>query len=310
MASSVVPAGRGQPAMSAGVRAGACRGPGRGIRLVVQADDFGSSRGVNAAVLRAHREGILTGAGLMVTGDAAEEAAGMARENPSLGVGLHLALACARSLLGPVRAPGLADSGGRLASSPVAAGFRYFLRPGLRRELAGEIEAQMRRFVELGLAPGHLDGHCNLHLHPTVLGILRGLGPAWGLQTLRLTRDPLRMNLRLARGRWGYRVSHALVFGVLSALARPSLARAGVTHVDRVFGLLQNDRMDEGYLLRLIARLGDGTFEVYAHPDEGPHGHETEALCSPRVRAMVAARGIRLVRYADLAGTRGGGIMP
>ena len=302
MASSVVPAGRGEPA-------GAGSGGVRGIRLVVQADDFGASRGANAAVLRAHKGGILTGAGLMVTGDAVEEAACMARGNPTLGVGLHLALACARSLLGPVRAPGLAGPGGWLAASPVAAGFRYFLRPGLRRELAGEIEAQMRRFVELGLAPGHLDGHCNLHLHPTVLGILRGLGPAWGLRTLRLTRDPLRMNLRLARGRWGYRVSHALVFGVLSALARPGLARAGVAHVDRVFGLLQSDRMDEGYLLRLLDGLGDGTFEVYAHPDEGPHRHETEALCSPRVRALVVARGIRLVRYADLACARDGGIM-
>lgn len=272
----------------------------QGIRLVVNADDFGSSRGANAAVLRAHREGILTSASLMVTGEAAEEAAAMARANPSLGVGLHLALACARSLLGPARVPGLAGPGGHLASSPVAAGFRYFFLPGLRRQLADEIGAQMARFVELGLVPGHLDGHCNLHLHPTVAGLVRERGPAWGLRTFRLTRDPLRLNLRIARGRLPYRVSHALVFGVLSALARPWLRRAGIGHVDRVFGLLQNDHMHEEYLVRLLSAIGPGAFEVYAHPDDGPGRHEADALCSPRVRALVGERGIRLVRHADL----------
>jgi len=270
------------------------------IRLVVNADDFGSSPGANAAVLRSHRDGILTSASLMVSGAAAAEAAEIARAHPAMGVGLHLALACARPVLGPARIPGLVGRDGGLASSPVTAGFRFFFLPGLRRQLVEEIEAQVRRFAELGLAPGHLDGHCNLHLHPVVLGALRRGARAWGLRTTRLTRDPLRLNLALAGGRLASRVSHALVYRVLCALARPGLRRAGVRHVDRVFGLLQNDHLDEEYLLRLIARLGPGDFEVYGHPDEGPHRHETEALCSPCVRRAVEERGIRLVRYADL----------
>lgn len=272
----------------------------RDIRLVVNADDFGSSPGANAAILRAHRDGILTSASLMVSGDAAGEAAEMARAHPTLGVGLHLALACARPVLGPARIPGLVGRDGGLASSPVTAGLRFFFLPGLRRQLAEEIGAQVRRFTELGLAPGHLDGHCNLHLHPTVFGALRQNARAWGLRTMRLTRDPLRLNLALASGRLAYRVSHAAVYRVLCALARPSLGKAGIRHVDRVFGLLQNDHLDERYLLRLIARLGPGDFEVYGHPDEGTHRHETDALCSARVRRAVEERGVRLVRYRDL----------
>jgi len=277
-------------------------GSSAGMRLVVNADDFGSSAGANAAILRAHREGILTSASLMVSGAAAAEAADMARANPGLGVGLHLALACASPVLDASRIPGLVGRDGRLPASPVAAGLRFFFLPGLRRQLAEEIEAQVRRFSELGLAPGHMDGHCNIHLHPTVLGVLRRRAGAWGMRTMRLTRDPLRLNLRLDRGRWAYRVSHALVYRVLCALARPALRQAGLRHVDRVFGLLQNDHLDEDYLLRLLPRLGPGDFEVYGHPDDGPHRHETDALCSPRVRRLVGKLGIRLVRYNDLGG--------
>lgn len=71
------------------------------IRLVVNADDFGSSPGANTAVLRSHRDGILTSASLLVSGDAAVEAAEIARAHPALGVGLHLALACARPSSAP-----------------------------------------------------------------------------------------------------------------------------------------------------------------------------------------------------------------
>src|SRR5271157_1529204 len=79
-------------------------------RLIVNADDFGRSESINQAVIRAHREGILTTASLMVNEPAAEQAARLARENPGLGVGLHLALVCGAAALAPARIPHLADA--------------------------------------------------------------------------------------------------------------------------------------------------------------------------------------------------------
>ncbi|PYI83222.1 MAG: hopanoid biosynthesis associated protein HpnK, partial [Verrucomicrobia bacterium] len=70
-------------------------------RLIVNADDFGRSHSINQAVVRAHREGILTSASLMVNEAAAEEAAALAREHPQLGVGLHLTLVCGSSASPP-----------------------------------------------------------------------------------------------------------------------------------------------------------------------------------------------------------------
>src|SRR4051794_25071988 len=82
--------------------------PGR-RRLIVNADDFGRSANINCAVVRAHLEGILTTASLMVNEQGSDEAITLARENPRLGIGLHLTLLCGHSALPPERIPGLVD---------------------------------------------------------------------------------------------------------------------------------------------------------------------------------------------------------
>lgn len=271
-------------------------------RLIVNADDFGLSAEVNEAVLRAHREGILTTASLMVNGPAATSAIALAREHPRLGVGLHLVLILGRAALPPVAIPGLVDARGEFGRQAVAVGLRYFLKRSLRRQLGAEIAAQFERFQATGLALDHVNGHLNLHLHPTVFRLLMNRSHA-GLGArlrMRLTRDPFRLNAQIASGAWAYRLSHAVIFTLLSAWARPQLRRGKVAHPDRVFGLLQNGRMDERFVQRLLARLPPGDSELYSHPSLTQFKHEFEALTSPGIRAAVAEHGIQLIRYQDL----------
>src|SRR5512140_2864174 len=166
-------------------------------RLIVNADDFGKSESVNEAVLRAHREGVLTTASLMVNEPACAAAVQIARENPRLGVGLHLTLLCGRSALPPRDIPGLVDSEGNFTNNPAGAGFRYFFSSGLRPQLRAEIHAQFEKFRATGLSLDHVNGHLHLHLHPTVLAILTEDADALGIRRARLTFDPLRLNLRL-----------------------------------------------------------------------------------------------------------------
>src|SRR6266481_193026 len=115
-------------------------------RLIVNADDFGRSRGINAAVIRAHREGILTTASLMVNEVATDEAVTLARENPRLGVGLHLTLLCGHPALTGKEIPGLLNGDGCFRDNPVSAGFRYFFNRCLRAQLRAEIHAQFEKF--------------------------------------------------------------------------------------------------------------------------------------------------------------------
>ena len=269
-------------------------------RLVVNADDFGRSASINQAVIRAHREGILTTASLMVNEPAQEEAVALARENPRLGVGLHLTLLCGHSALPPERIPGLVSAEKEFTASPVRAGFQYFFQRSLREQLRQEIHAQFQRFRVTRLPLDHVNGHLHLHLHPTVFRLLMEDAALLGIERLRLTFDPFRLNLRLASGHLVYRALHAIIFNRLAGRARSALRERGIRHTQAVFGLLQNARVDEGYVSRLLPSLPPGDSELYSHPSLDEFKNEFDALISPRVREQVETQGIRLIRYQDL----------
>jgi chitin disaccharide deacetylase len=269
-------------------------------RLIVNADDFGRSESINQAVLRAHREGILTTASLMVNEAAAEQAVQFARANPKLGVGLHLTLVCGAAALPPEWIPHLAGTRGRFSDHPAAAGWRYFFSASCQAELQAEIEAQVAKFHATGLPLDHLNGHLHLHLHPVVLGILMNNAERWGIRAMRLTRDPFFLNARLAAGSWAYRLSHAAIFSLLSARARRALARRNIRHTAAVFGLLQNARVDAAYVEKLLPRLPAGDSELYSHPSLDQFKNELDALINPTIRCLPQQLGIRLIRYQDL----------
>lgn len=270
------------------------------IRLIVNADDFGLSHGTNRAVVKAHREGILTSTSLMVNGDAANNALLLARETPTLAVGIHLTLVRGKSTLKPSEIIGVVNQRFEFDESPVRAGFRYYFNHELDHFLKQEIDAQFREFRTAGLQLDHVNGHLHFHLHPTIFAHLKRHYKAWGITTMRLTREPLLINLRLAFGHYFYRFSHSFIFDQLSSSAAPSLERRGIKHTDYTFGLMQNGRLTEKYLLRLIENLWPGTFEIFCHPDEDEHEHELAALLSPRVKELIRQRGIELIRYSDL----------
>ena len=269
-------------------------------RLIVNADDFGRSHSINQAVVRAHREGILTTASLMVNEPGLDEAVALAKQNPKLGVGLHLTLLCAHSALPPEKIPGLVNARGEFSNNPVGAGFRYFFNRSLREPLRAEIHAQFARFHATGLPLDHVDGHLHLHLHPVVFGILMEDAEKLGIRHLRFTRDCLARSRRMARGRWFYRVSHAAIHQWLSRRAREPLRQRGIKHAQITFGLLQDSHVDEEYVLKLLPELPPGDSELYSHPSLDEFRHEFDALVSPRVKELVKKLGIELIRYQDL----------
>ena len=269
-------------------------------RLIVNADDFGRSASINEAVIRAHREGILTTTSLMVNEEGCPEAVRLAQENPKLGVGLHLTLICGRAALAPAEIPGLVDAQGRFNSNPVSTGYRYFARKDLHAQLEAEIAAQFRKFQATGLKLDHVNGHLHLHLHPTVFKILMDHAREWQIQHMRLSYDPFWLNVSLAKGRWLYRLAHALVFGRLCPRSRRVLDQRGIKYAPVVFGMLQDSHVDESFVLKLLPRLPTGDSELYCHPSLGQFKHEFDALVSANVRALVSELNLQLIRYQDL----------
>jgi hopanoid biosynthesis associated protein HpnK len=269
-------------------------------RLVVNADDFGRSQSINQAVGRAHREGILTSASLMINEPFADEAVTLARANPGLGVGLHLTLVCGASALPHEKIPRLVDARRQFSCHPVITGWRCFASAKCRAQLRLEIAAQFEKFHATGLPLDHVNGHLNFHLHPAVFDILMENARRWGITALRLTDDWFGLNARLASGKWFYRMSHAVIFNGLSARARPVLDIKGIRHTRVVFGLLQNARVDEAFVARLLPALPPGDSELYSHPSLDQSRNEFDALVNPTFKTVAAQLGIQLIRYQDL----------
>jgi hopanoid biosynthesis associated protein HpnK len=281
-------------------------------QLIITSDDFGLSSGVNRAVEQAWREGVLTCASIMPGGAAFEEALEIARRNPGLQVGLHLTLVQSRPVLPPEEIPGLVDARGNFSDNPVAAGMRYFFDKGLRSQLEREIEAQIVRVRDAGIRLSHIDGHLNIHLHPTVFSILAELMPRYGITSMRLSRERLTHNLRFDRQRVVGKAVERIIFGALAAHARPELDRRGIRYADEVKGVLNSGCMTERYILNILDGLGDGLTEIYFHPGCLPdaeitrsmpnyrHQDELAAITSPAVRQKLKALRIAVRDYSGV----------
>ena len=213
-----------------------------------------------------------------------------------------MTLLCGHSALPPEQIPGLVNARGEFTNNPAGAGFRYFFDSvACVNRCAREIHAQFENFRATGLPLDHVNGHLHLHLHPTSCsGILMADTDQLGIKHMRLTFDPLWPNLRAASGHLAYRALHVAIFHPLSARARPALAQRGIRHTQAVFGLLQNARVDEAYVTRLLPLLPAGDSELYSHPSLDEFKNEFDALISPIVREQVKQLGIKLIRYQDL----------
>lgn len=268
--------------------------------LIITADDFGLHVSVNRAVERAHREGVLSAASLMVAAPAADDAIARARACPGLRVGLHLVLADGQAILPRDAIPDLVDAHGRFGGRMAYDGARFFFLPELRRQLAAEIHAQFKAFAASGLALDHVNAHKHFHLHPTILSLMIDIGRPFGLRAIRLPRD----------------TGMPLLLQPWLALLRRKLAAAGIAHNDYMVGMEHSGKFDEAILLETLAHLPEeGVVEIYLHPalisgagigasmPAYRHADEFAALISPRVRLALdrlRRRGFRLGGFTDL----------
>jgi chitin disaccharide deacetylase len=276
-------------------------------RLVICADDFGLDIAVNEAVERAHRDGILSTASLMVGAPAAADAVARARRMPGLRVGLHLVLIDGHAVLTAAELRGLVRDNGRFDDNQLRAAFRYFFTPGIRKRLAAEIRAQLDAFRATGLALDHVNAHKHMHLHPTVARLMVEIGREYSMRAVRLPAEPVAVLRRAFRAE-----RHAGPPGFAVAALRRRLRRAGIACNDHVFGIAWSGAVTEARLLELLPHLPDGVSEIYFHPAAERtaalaaampgyrHTEELAALISPHVRRRIEELNIRLMTYGEL----------
>jgi hopanoid biosynthesis associated protein HpnK len=266
--------------------------------LVITADDFGMSPAVNEAVERAHQDGVLTAASLMVSGAAAREAVAIARRLPTLRVGLHLVLLEGRPTLRPQQIPDLVQPNGHLRSDMVRLAFEFAGKPDMRRQLKREIAAQFAAFARIGLPLDHVNAHKHFHMHPLIAAQVIEVGRQFGMPALRVPREP----------------GHAMAPGCAVLLAQAR--RASLVTPDAVLGLRWTGQMTRERMLAAVEHLPDGMVEIYTHPatsDSFPgsargyrYRDELAALVDRDVIAAVKCSRRSTGGYADAAAARPG----
>lgn len=287
--------------------------------LIINADDFGYSNTVNEAVLRAHSEGVLTSASLMVAEAGFDHAVEIARCAPALGVGLHVALTVDHALL-PVRdLPDIVDAQGRFGGDPFKAALKYFFGPSAKRQVRREMEAQFARFASTGLPWSHVDGHQHFHMQVVAWDALLDLCDAYGVHRVRVPREELRAHLRVKGARPDLNTVATLALRAVCRRnlrvlkERRTLGGKPIFTCERVYGQLQTGNMNTEYTLGLLARLTARTNEIYFHPGT-THAHalpageqrdgirdvELRALLDPAVRNKIEALGLRPGTYAQV----------
>jgi hopanoid biosynthesis associated protein HpnK len=278
----------------------------RAPELIITGDDFGSSISVNRAILKAHREGVLTHASLMVNEDAASDAISIAKSNPGLSVGLHLVLVLGRTALPHMSISHIADRSGQFSKSPFKAGVHYYFSRAARDEIRREMRAQFEQFARSGLPFSHVDGHNHLHMHPVIFEELVKLCEQFRVKRIRMVSGEV-----VTKGKTSLSpsVASSLLGGVFDLLARSATRELAASNAQvpsiRVYGLAATGKINETYLEELIQSLDLVDTEIYLHPlvsdasqrelSLNPNGpRELDALLAPRVRAAIESKGFRL----------------
>lgn len=271
------------------------------IRLVINADDLGLHPRIDEGIFTAHADGVVTSATLLATGPVAHEAVRRARLQ-RLPLGLHLCLTTHLTPAAPPRDVRWLAPGGRFRKNWAEFSAAWLSRLIPPEEVVLEFRAQVRRARELGASIDHLDTHQHLHLLPGMTSLVEVLAAE--------LRVPLRWPNERPSARWVLNPGAAAKTALLSALAGLKQAR-GITRVPAL-GVFESGRLNERRLLRLIDRLTPGDHELVTHPGLNPdvvpqdpawrYGWEAEltAVLSPRVKNAIAAKGVRLVSYAEL----------
>ena len=285
--------------------------------LIINADDFGLTPGVNRGIVSAFREGVLTSTTMMVNMRFFDEAVELARENSDLPVGVHLTLLWGRPVSDPVAVPSLVDDEGRFPRSLGTLGRRYLLGSLEPEHLKVEFRAQIRKFQQTGLRPTHLDTHKHVHCLPGVLRAMLSVAREFDIRRIRF---PLEQELAIQpgdqpsaprRSSWSATAKRQLI-RVLCSRNRNVLDASGIRTTDHFVGIRYQDCLNSGVLGLILNNLGSGVTELMCHPgynDEHlgeyakvpPHREqELEGLKAPQVRELVEQRSIRLMHYGEL----------
>jgi predicted glycoside hydrolase/deacetylase ChbG (UPF0249 family) len=257
------------------------------VPLLINADDFGLTPGVNRSVAELHQAGALGSATLMATGTYFDDAVRVAQANPTLEVGCHIQLVDGTPALPPAQISSLCPDGGQFRVTLTELVRDLYLGRLRATEIEAEATAQIRRLQEAGLRVSHIDTHKHTHVFPRILRALLRAAGACGIGAIRNPFEPA----------WARRATPAsslprnaavAALGVHRAAFLRLVREAGIATTSGTIGVLATGTADPAAVLRrLLAAVpqSDEVWELVCHP-----GYPDAALDRVRTR-LRASRG-------------------
>ena len=283
-------------------------------RLIINADDFGLTSGVNRAIAEGNRSGVLTSATMMANAQASAAAIDIAREQPALKTGCHIVLIDGVPI--SANLPSLTNGSARFRSS-----LKQFALAAVRKQIAAEeiqreAEAQIRKIQTRGIALTHVDSHKHTHMFPQVLRPVLRAARACGIRAVRNPFEPLRSwprSMVLGTPALWLRSAGVMAFQMFAAEFRRALTEEAMLSTDGTVGIAATGKLDQKMLLGILNALPEGTWELVCHPGYSDadlkaagtrltQSRETElaALISEETKEAIARQKIELISYADL----------
>jgi predicted glycoside hydrolase/deacetylase ChbG (UPF0249 family) len=287
-------------------------------RLIVNADDFGFTSGVNRAIVEAHTHGVVTSSTLMANGRAFAQAVQLAATNPRLSIGCHIVLIDGAPVLdaGHLRSLVSQSSGLRFRDSLKAFAARAIAGRIDPDEVTAEATAQIRKIQSAGIVVSHIDTHKHTHLFPAILRPLLRAAAACGVRAIRNPFGPclpLRSSQLLARPGLWKRYAEVRVLSRFAGKFREAVDREGFATPDGTLGILVTGSLDESLFHAISRNIPEGTWEFVCHPGYNDadldaaktrlrksRELELRVLTLPAANEVLSQEGIDLISYRDI----------
>lgn len=288
-------------------------------RLIINADDFGLTLGVNRAIEEGHAHGVVTSSTLMAASAGFADAVNIGKRHPTLSIGCHVVLTDGRPVSPPGEVPSLLD---QTNGTPVLCrSFASFVARALRgrlrtSDLRTEISAQIRKLHAAGLDVSHVDTHKHVHLFPVIFKPLLEAARECGVHAIRNPFGPVKVMLfahLMRRARLWTRYSQVSLLRDYEAAFRRTVAEAGMITTDGTFGIAGTDTLDEKLFPAMIGCLPEGTWEFVCHPGycdselvslggrlRQRREQELRLLTSEVAREVLKRNGVELMSYREL----------
>jgi hopanoid biosynthesis associated protein HpnK len=278
-------------------------------RLIVNADDFGLTTGVNRGIVQAHEHGVVTSATLMACSAKFQEAVDLASRTPELSIGCHVLLVDASPVLEASKVSSLVNANAGAPkfrdSLAIFAGLAIAGRLD-EDQIEAEISAQIRKLQAAGVRVSHLDSHKHAHIFPVVFRPMLRAAKACGVSAVRNPFEPLFL---AGTRNWKRRFQ----LGILKSFRttfRKALEESGVRTPDGCVGIVATGGITQDTFRQLIENLPEGTWEFVTHPGYNDaeldgirtrlrHSRENELaiLISPETRELLQREQIDLISY-------------